>query len=138
MRMTGMALQVVRSDGVLALYNGLSASLCRQVPLGPLPGRRAGRGEAWPGHFCLPAEGLLGFWSQSPQVGGKAGAPQAWTQVQPRLPSVVPCGHGTGHALPSQLARDLCLGRLRPGREQESVGLWTPPAPDLQIGSVWP
>lgn len=34
MRMTGMALQVVRSDGVLALYNGLSASLCRQVPLG--------------------------------------------------------------------------------------------------------
>ena len=34
LRMTGMALQVVRSDGVLALYNGLSASLCRQVPLG--------------------------------------------------------------------------------------------------------
>ncbi len=31
MRMTGMAMQVVRSDGVLALYNGLSASLCRQV-----------------------------------------------------------------------------------------------------------
>ncbi|KAF5911367.1 hypothetical protein HPG69_018670 [Diceros bicornis minor] len=31
MRMTGMALQVVRSDGVLALYNGLSASLCRQM-----------------------------------------------------------------------------------------------------------
>lgn len=42
--MTGMALQVVRSDGVLALYNGLSASLCRQVPLGaPLPGHRVGR-----------------------------------------------------------------------------------------------
>uniref|UniRef100_A0AAA9TQD3 Mitochondrial dicarboxylate carrier n=1 Tax=Bos taurus TaxID=9913 RepID=A0AAA9TQD3_BOVIN len=31
LRMTGMALQVVRSDGVLALYNGLSASLCRQM-----------------------------------------------------------------------------------------------------------
>lgn len=29
--MTGMVIQVVRSDGVLALYNGLSASLCRQV-----------------------------------------------------------------------------------------------------------
>lgn len=29
--MTGMALQVIRTDGVLALYNGLSASLCRQV-----------------------------------------------------------------------------------------------------------
>ncbi|XP_008574524.1 PREDICTED: mitochondrial dicarboxylate carrier isoform X2 [Galeopterus variegatus] len=31
LRMTGMALRVVRSDGVLALYNGLSASLCRQM-----------------------------------------------------------------------------------------------------------
>ncbi|XP_056310149.1 mitochondrial dicarboxylate carrier [Danio aesculapii] len=31
MRMTGMAVQVVRSDGVFALYNGLSASLCRQM-----------------------------------------------------------------------------------------------------------
>lgn len=29
--MTGMALQVIRTDGILALYNGLSASLCRQV-----------------------------------------------------------------------------------------------------------
>ncbi|MGH0156487.1 UNVERIFIED_CONTAM: hypothetical protein FKN15_046857 [Acipenser sinensis] len=32
-RMTGMVIQVVRSDGVLALYSGLSASLCRQVHL---------------------------------------------------------------------------------------------------------
>ncbi|KAK2498076.1 hypothetical protein MC885_011456 [Smutsia gigantea] len=31
LRMTGLALQVVRSDGILALYNGLSASLCRQM-----------------------------------------------------------------------------------------------------------
>ncbi|XP_077022328.1 mitochondrial dicarboxylate carrier [Tamandua tetradactyla] len=31
LRMTGMALQVVRANGVLALYNGLSASLCRQM-----------------------------------------------------------------------------------------------------------
>ncbi|XP_069785795.1 mitochondrial dicarboxylate carrier isoform X2 [Narcine bancroftii] len=31
MRMTGMALHVIRNDGVLALYNGLSASLCRQL-----------------------------------------------------------------------------------------------------------
>lgn len=30
-RMTGMVIHVVRSDGVLALYNGLSASLCRQM-----------------------------------------------------------------------------------------------------------
>ncbi|XP_062886653.1 mitochondrial dicarboxylate carrier [Mobula hypostoma] len=31
MKMTGMALHVIRNDGVLALYNGLSASLCRQL-----------------------------------------------------------------------------------------------------------
>ncbi|XP_006635294.1 mitochondrial dicarboxylate carrier [Lepisosteus oculatus] len=31
MRMTGMALHVIRQDGVLALYNGLTASLCRQM-----------------------------------------------------------------------------------------------------------
>ncbi|CAM2102128.1 mitochondrial dicarboxylate carrier [Caretta caretta] len=31
MRMTGMALRVIRTDGFLALYNGLSASLCRQM-----------------------------------------------------------------------------------------------------------
>lgn len=31
MRMTGMALRVIRNDGFLALYSGLSASLCRQV-----------------------------------------------------------------------------------------------------------
>uniref|UniRef100_A0A8C2Z4G4 Mitochondrial dicarboxylate carrier n=1 Tax=Cyclopterus lumpus TaxID=8103 RepID=A0A8C2Z4G4_CYCLU len=30
-RMMGMAIQVVKSDGVLALYSGLSASLCRQM-----------------------------------------------------------------------------------------------------------
>ncbi|XP_060027771.1 mitochondrial dicarboxylate carrier isoform X4 [Erinaceus europaeus] len=29
--MSGMAMRVVRSDGLLALYNGLSASLCRQM-----------------------------------------------------------------------------------------------------------
>ncbi|XP_077825529.1 mitochondrial dicarboxylate carrier isoform X6 [Macaca mulatta] len=29
--MTGMALRVVRTDGILALYSGLSASLCRQM-----------------------------------------------------------------------------------------------------------
>ncbi|NXQ93290.1 DIC protein, partial [Sagittarius serpentarius] len=31
MRMTGMAVRVIRTDGFLALYNGLSASLCRQM-----------------------------------------------------------------------------------------------------------
>lgn len=31
MRMMGMAMHVIRTDGFLALYNGLSASLCRQV-----------------------------------------------------------------------------------------------------------
>ncbi|XP_074116517.1 mitochondrial dicarboxylate carrier-like isoform X1 [Sminthopsis crassicaudata] len=31
MNMTGMALKVVRTDGFLALYNGISASICRQM-----------------------------------------------------------------------------------------------------------
>uniref|UniRef100_A0A8C4TPK0 Mitochondrial dicarboxylate carrier n=1 Tax=Falco tinnunculus TaxID=100819 RepID=A0A8C4TPK0_FALTI len=31
MRMMGMAVRVIRTDGFLALYNGLSASLCRQM-----------------------------------------------------------------------------------------------------------
>ncbi|KGL90280.1 Mitochondrial dicarboxylate carrier, partial [Charadrius vociferus] len=31
MRMMGMAMRVIRTDGFLALYNGLSASLCRQM-----------------------------------------------------------------------------------------------------------
>ncbi|OPJ79546.1 hypothetical protein AV530_008833 [Patagioenas fasciata monilis] len=31
MRMMGMAMHVIRTDGFLALYNGLSASLCRQM-----------------------------------------------------------------------------------------------------------
>uniref|UniRef100_A0ACB8EKE7 Uncharacterized protein n=1 Tax=Sphaerodactylus townsendi TaxID=933632 RepID=A0ACB8EKE7_9SAUR len=31
LRMTGMALHVIRNDGFLALYSGLSASLCRQM-----------------------------------------------------------------------------------------------------------
>ncbi|NXL59526.1 DIC protein, partial [Chordeiles acutipennis] len=31
MRMMGMAMRVIRTDGFLALYNGLSASLCRQA-----------------------------------------------------------------------------------------------------------
>ncbi|XP_055971768.1 mitochondrial dicarboxylate carrier [Sorex fumeus] len=31
LRMTGMAVRVVRNDGFLALYSGLSASLCRQM-----------------------------------------------------------------------------------------------------------
>lgn len=34
MRMTGMAMHVIRTDGFLALYNGLSASVCRQVSAG--------------------------------------------------------------------------------------------------------
>lgn len=58
LRMTGMALQVVRSDGILALYNGLSASLCRQVPRGPPPGQGVGWVGLLGGHVCLPGSPL--------------------------------------------------------------------------------
>ena len=40
MRMVGMAMHVVKNDGVLALYNGLSASLCRQVSVTLDSGKR--------------------------------------------------------------------------------------------------
>lgn len=74
LRMVGMALQVVRSDGVLALYNGLSASLCRQVPGLPTP-------------QGTPPTGPSGSWPHSPrseQPKGPKGQlvpPQAWTQT---------------------------------------------------------
>lgn len=44
-----MAVHVVKNDGLLALYNGLSASLCRQVRLSCLyTPPNASRGEKAP------------------------------------------------------------------------------------------
>ena len=86
LRMTGMALQVVRSDGILALYNGLSASLCRQVPRGPPPGqggvvgRTAGRARLPP---RVPPAGLPRA-SLSPGSRAHAGGGEGW-----RVPSAV-------------------------------------------------
>lgn len=83
MRMMGMAMRVVRTDGFLALYNGLSASLCRQVsaavprgwhstaqhgaalPASPAPlgcpecGAGAGRQPAGRGSSFSPADDVL-------------------------------------------------------------------------------
>lgn len=49
MRMMGMALRVVRTDGFLALYNGLSASLCRQVSAAVPRGRHGTAQRCPPG-----------------------------------------------------------------------------------------
>lgn len=68
LRMTGMALQVVRSDGVLALYNGLSASLCRQVPRAAPPGTLGGQGAPLWSWLTTSSE-RWGDWAR----GGKPG-----------------------------------------------------------------
>lgn len=84
LRMTGMALRVVRSDGLLALYNGLSASLCRQVPLGGLPTYR-GRGR-WDSSAGDP-------WGHCPAL------------PTPPHPLRVPGGHRTDSRLSRRLLR---------------------------------
>lgn len=74
LRMTGMALQVVRSDGILALYNGLSASLCRQVP--------QPWGDSWPGLFQgVPLGPGPSSQLRAMQAEGVAGVSQASIQL---------------------------------------------------------
>lgn len=146
--MMGMALRVVRSDGVLALYNGLSASLCRQVPQGPPPprvhppsGAPVGpdpRAYSWcpPGHPSYPlgahqdhrSNFLLLFkaaWEEgSPRHG--AGDP-GWAQgmaVCGMLPSTFT--GSVSPALTAGLRRHLQMGKLRPGegKGRERRGCW--------------
>uniref|UniRef100_A0A8C6ZM62 Solute carrier family 25 member 10 n=1 Tax=Nothoprocta perdicaria TaxID=30464 RepID=A0A8C6ZM62_NOTPE len=93
MRMTGMALRVVRADGVLALYNGLSASLCRQMTYSltrfaiyETARDRLGRGTQGPPPFYQKV--LLGA------VGGERGGPSAPSpsgRSSPRVPLPVAC-----------------------------------------------
>lgn len=102
LRMTGMALQVVRSDGFLALYNGLSASLCRQVPGDPhqRPPSGAPTGPG-PRAHALSSPGRQEGWPTSP--GSDVAAPAL-------------CGHPW--ALKRLSPRQGCLG----GRNPESQG----------------
>lgn len=82
LRMTGMALQVLRTDGILALYNGLSASLCRQMTYSltrfaiyeTVRDRltKAGQGPL-PFHQKVLLGGVSGL------TGGFVGTPQTWS-----------------------------------------------------------
>ncbi|XP_032178075.1 mitochondrial dicarboxylate carrier isoform X2 [Mustela erminea] len=83
--MTGMALQVVRSDGVLALYNGLSASLCRQMTYSLT---RFAIYETVRDHVTKGSEGPLPFYKKvllgaiSGCIGGFVGTPADMVNVR--------------------------------------------------------
>ncbi|XP_059005983.1 mitochondrial dicarboxylate carrier isoform X2 [Mustela lutreola] len=85
LRMTGMALQVVRSDGVLALYNGLSASLCRQMTYSLT---RFAIYETVRDHMTKGSEGPLPFYKKvllgaiSGCIGGFVGTPADMVNVR--------------------------------------------------------
>lgn len=85
LRMTGMALQVVRSDGVLALYNGLSASLCRQMTYSLT---RFAIYETVRDHMAKGSEGPLPFYKKvllgsiSGCIGGFVGTPADMVNVR--------------------------------------------------------
>ncbi|XP_044777554.1 mitochondrial dicarboxylate carrier isoform X1 [Neomonachus schauinslandi] len=85
LRMTGMALRVVRSDGVLALYNGLSASLCRQMTYSLT---RFAIYETVRDHVAKGSEGPLPFYKKvllgsiSGCIGGFVGTPADMVNVR--------------------------------------------------------
>ncbi|XP_049491446.1 mitochondrial dicarboxylate carrier isoform X4 [Panthera uncia] len=85
LRMTGMALQVVRSDGVLALYNGLSASLCRQMTYSLT---RFAIYESVRDHVTTGSQGPLPFYKKvllgsiSGCIGGFVGTPADMVNVR--------------------------------------------------------
>lgn len=85
LRMTGMALQVVRSDGILALYNGLSASLCRQMTYSLT---RFAIYETVRDHMTRGSQGPLAFSSKvllggvSGLIGGFVGTPADLVNVR--------------------------------------------------------
>lgn len=142
--MMGMALRVVRSDGVLALYNGLSASLCRQVPQGPhLPGCTPPseapvgpdpRAHSWcpPGHPSYPLGAPQGHRSNFLllfKAAGEEGAPRhrglatlgghrAWRCAVCCLP---PSTGSVSPAVTAGLRRHSQMGKLRPGEGKERV-----------------
>uniref|UniRef100_A0A8C9KZW2 Solute carrier family 25 member 10 n=1 Tax=Panthera tigris altaica TaxID=74533 RepID=A0A8C9KZW2_PANTA len=115
LRMTGMALQVVRSDGVLALYNGLSASLCRQMTYSLT---RFAIYESVRDHVTTGSQGPLPFYKKvllgsiSGCIGGFVGTPADMVNVR----SVCPPTH-YAHALDGlyRVAREEGLKKLFSG-----------------------
>ncbi|NWZ57067.1 DIC protein, partial [Haliaeetus albicilla] len=100
MRMMGMAMRVIRTDGFLALYNGLSASLCRQMTYSltrfaiyESVRDRLGQGSQGPPPFYQKV--LLG--AVGGFTGGFVGTPADMVNVRSVLPASWRCCYS--HAL---------------------------------------
>ncbi|NXJ37149.1 DIC protein, partial [Ciconia maguari] len=94
MRMMGMAMRVIRTDGFLALYNGLSASLCRQMTYSltrfaiyETARDRLGQGSQGPPPFYQKV--LLG--AVGGFTGGFVGTPADMVNVRSVLPAARCC-----------------------------------------------
>ncbi|NWX15433.1 DIC protein, partial [Aegotheles bennettii] len=99
MRMMGMAMHVIRTDGFLALYSGLSASLCRQMTYSltrfaiyETARDRLGQGSQGPPPFYQKV--LLG--AVGGFTGGFVGTPADMVNVRSVLPASRCSGSGWG------------------------------------------
>uniref|UniRef100_A0A8C5KWM7 Solute carrier family 25 (mitochondrial carrier, dicarboxylate transporter), member 10 n=1 Tax=Jaculus jaculus TaxID=51337 RepID=A0A8C5KWM7_JACJA len=112
LRMTGMALHVVRSDGFLALYNGLSASLCRQMTYSLT---RFAIYETMRDRMTKDSQGPLPFHSKV-LLGGISGLTGGFVGTPADLVNVrfvcTPCPPSYAHALDG-LYRVACEGERR-------------------------
>ncbi|NXH86669.1 DIC protein, partial [Edolisoma coerulescens] len=93
MRMMGMAMHVIRTDGFLALYNGLSASLCRQMTYSLT---RFGIYETAKNHLGQGNQGPLPFYQKvllgaaGGFTGGFVGTPADMVNVRSVLTALTP------------------------------------------------
>ncbi|KFW67465.1 Mitochondrial dicarboxylate carrier, partial [Pygoscelis adeliae] len=105
MRMMGMAMRVIRTDGFLALYNGLSASLCRQMTYSltrfaiyETARDRLGQGSQGPPPFYQKV--LLGAVGGEPRVGQGLAPPQHLAGAQARR-GLAACPYSSGKERPA-------------------------------------
>ncbi|XP_005624058.2 mitochondrial dicarboxylate carrier isoform X1 [Canis lupus familiaris] len=127
LRMTGMALQVVRSDGILALYNGLSASLCRQMTYSLT---RFAIYETVRDHVAKDSQGPLPFYKKvllgsiSGCIGGFVGTPADMVNVRMQNDMKLPPNQrrNYAHALDGlyRVAREEGLKKLFSGASMAS------------------
>ncbi|XP_063561824.1 mitochondrial dicarboxylate carrier isoform X1 [Gorilla gorilla gorilla] len=127
LRMTGMALRVVRTDGILALYSGLSASLCRQMTYSltrfaiyETVRDRVAKGSQGP----LPFHQKVLLGSVSGLAGGFVGTPADLVNVRMQNDVKLPQGQrrNYAHALDGlyRVAREEGLRRLFSGATMAS------------------
>ncbi|XP_038185034.1 mitochondrial dicarboxylate carrier [Arvicola amphibius] len=127
LRMTGMALQVIRTDGFLALYNGLSASLCRQMTYSLT---RFAIYETMRDYMTKDSQGPLPFYSKvllggiSGLTGGFVGTPADLVNVRMQNDMKLPLNQrrNYSHALDGlyRVAREEGLRKLFSGATMAS------------------